>query len=159
MKKVLNSIIKLLWICILMYLTNCENERDTKSRGKINSVDPVKYNVVNSSDENETTQNEEDKTSILNTIKSNIYVNNENGFETFLSFKEGYDDHTGVMTLSQTNCRYIFNIKIMGNEIDATFFQSTCGNNSSSTTLYYNQEENSLSMNINGQDFTFYPEF
>jgi hypothetical protein len=113
----------------------------------------------NSSDENETSQNEEDKTSILNTIKSNIYVNNENGFETFLSFKEGYDDHTGTMTLSQTNCRYVFNIKIIGSEIDATFFQSTCGKNSSSTTLYYNQEENSLSMNINGQDFTFYPEF
>ena len=113
----------------------------------------------NSISENETSENEEVKTSILKRIKSNIYVNNENGFETFLSFKEGYDENTGIMTLSQTNCRFIFNIKIMGNEIDATFFQSTCGNNSSNTTLYYDQEENSLSMNINGQAFTFYPEF
>lgn len=113
----------------------------------------------NSSEENETIQNEEVKTSILKRIKSNIYVNNENGFETFLSFKEGYDENTGIMTLSQTNCRFIFNIKIIDNEIDATFFQSTCGTNSSNTTLYYDQEENSLSMNINGQAFTFYPEF
>jgi hypothetical protein len=103
-------------------------------------------------------EEEEDGVSISTLIR-NIYSNNENGFETFLSFKESYGDNTGIMTLSQKGCRYVYNIELEGNRVEANFFQSTCGANSSNTTLNYNPSNNTLSMFISGQEFTFYPEF
>lgn len=103
-------------------------------------------------------EGEEDGVSISTLIR-NIYSNNENGFETFLSFKESYGDNTGIMTLSQKGCRYVYNIELEGNRVEANFFQSTCGANSSNTTLNYNPSNNTLSMFISGQEFTFYPEF
>lgn len=130
---------------------------------KENSIQDTTYTGDNY-DESNTNQKDvsEDvleNTSFMDKLSANIYVNNENGFETFLSFKEGYNDQSGVMTLSQLNCRYVYNIKITGDEIKAKFFQSTCGSKSSNTSIFYDNEENSLSMNINGQRFTFYPQF
>ncbi len=95
----------------------------------------------------------------ISTLIRNIYSNNENGLETFLAFKESYSDKTGIMTLAQNGCRYVYNITLNGNNIEAKFFQSTCGANSSNTTLYYEPTNNTLSMYINGEEFVFYPEF
>ncbi len=95
----------------------------------------------------------------IQTLSGNIYSNNENGLETYLSFKESYSDNKGVMTLSQLGCNFVFNLTLEGNQIDAKFFQSTCGRNSSNTSLYYEPNNNTISMFIDGQKFTFYPEF
>jgi hypothetical protein len=95
----------------------------------------------------------------IHKFKNNIYSINENGLETYLSFKESYSDKTGIMTLAQKGCKYVYNITMNGNKIEAKFFQSTCGAYSSNTTLYYEPNNNTLSMYINGEEFVFHPEF
>jgi hypothetical protein len=121
-------------------------------KGKANKI--LQKNL----DEMETLESNEESISISK-LTDNIYSNNENGFETFLSFKESYSDNTGIMTLSQKRCQYVYNITLEGNEIQADFFQSTCGANSSNTTLFYSSENNTISMYINGQEFVFQPVF
>jgi hypothetical protein len=95
----------------------------------------------------------------INNLENTIFTNNENGFETFLSFKEGYSEQNGTMVMSQLGCQYVFNVTISKSEIDAVFFKSTCGNESSDTRLHYDKMDNSLSMKIKGQTFFFYSEF
>lgn len=95
----------------------------------------------------------------ISKLASNIYSNNENGFETFLSFKKSLNETTGIMTLSQSHCKYVFNVDISGEFINAIFFNSTCGGTTDNTTLHYDRARNSITIRINGQEFVFEPEF
>lgn len=95
----------------------------------------------------------------ISKLASNIYSNSENGFETFLSFKKNYSETTGVMTLSQSQCKYVYNVDISGQLITAIFFRSTCGATADNTTLNYDREHNNITIRINGQKFVFESEF
>lgn len=95
----------------------------------------------------------------ISKLASNIYSNSENGFETFLSFKKNYSETMGVMTLSQSQCKYVYNVDISGQLITAIFFKSTCGAPADNTTLNYDREHNNITIRINGQKFVFESEF
>lgn len=92
-------------------------------------------------------------------LSRNIYENNENGFKTYLHFEKNYSEQTGVLTLSQPQCRYVYNVELSGNTIQATFFDSECGASADNTTLYYNPSDESVYMMMGGQKFTFKPVF
>ncbi len=112
----------------------------------------------------ESVSSEQDEPSInegvsISWLSKNVYENNENGFKTYIHFEKNYSEQTGVMTLSQPQCRYVYNVEISGNTIDATFFDSECGASSENTTLYYTPSDESIYMKIGGQKFTFRPVF
>lgn len=101
----------------------------------------------------------ENKSSFGNKLTSNVYESDENGLKTYLKFEgsEGSQGMFGSLTLSNnaSTCKYVYTYNISGSNIKANFHGSDCGGNSSDQSFIYNERENSISCNINGQRFIF----
>jgi hypothetical protein len=89
-------------------------------------------------------------------ISNNLFYNNSNGLHTALKFEPLNDGAPlGVMILSQLQCHFTFGYTIIGNKIECEYMESTCGRTSSNRTFFYDEANDCIYMNYEGQKFIF----
>ena len=89
-------------------------------------------------------------------ISNNLFFNNSNGLYTALKFEPLNDGAPlGVMVLSQLQCHFTFGYTITGNKIECEYMESTCGRTSTNRTFFYDEANDCIYMNYEGQKFIF----
>ncbi|MCF8424866.1 MAG: hypothetical protein K9H41_11020 [Bacteroidia bacterium] len=129
--------------------------------GVENTSDEIKAKEsdINTSNTNATdteTSNDRLRDLVNEKISNKYFYNDENGLYTVIKFEplnEGAP--LGVMILSQLKCHYSFGYTIIGNKIETEYMESTCGNSSTNRTFFYDEENDYLYLNMNGQKFIF----
>ncbi len=124
----------------------------------INGVENISddNNVVKDNSSSDNSSNDKIRDLVNGKISNNYFYNDENGLYTVIHFEPVNEGAPlGVMILSQLKCHYSFGYTIIGNKIETEYMESTCGNSSSNRTFIYDETNDYLYMEMDGQKFIF----
>jgi hypothetical protein len=99
--------------------------------------------------------NDDDKF-VRDYIISHRYVDIENGVSFTLKFSDSRGGWFGIMTMEMGSCWSLYQYETKGRSINLKFDSSNCTTQGDSRTATFNSD-NSISFNINGQNFVFQP--
>ena len=145
-------------IAIFLFITSCSNE-SKKTTEQISTTIASAKELIKTEDAKESS-GDKMKNIVNEKISNKYYFNDENGLYTVIHFEpiksdEGTDLPFGAMILSQMKCDFSFSYEIAENKIDTKFVKSGCGRTSSDRTFFYDQANDYIYMNMEGQKFVF----
>jgi hypothetical protein len=141
-------------------ITEPELEINCTNINGINNSSNDEIETASSVDEiNNTNELKSEDNKIQDLVNSKIsnkyFFNEENGIYTVIKFEPVDNAPFGGMVLSQLKCDFAFSYEIIGNKIETKFIKSGCGRTSSDKTFYYDETNDYVYMDMNGQKFIF----